>query len=445
MVAREDEATVPATSAARSLLALLLVGLLLLRIYYGLSLELRTTDEIQVYLLGLKFLASGQWPFFGPDVNPGQIAGPLQGLMVGVPLVLSGAPEAPLILLNVLSFAGLVFLGRYLTQRFGLVPAWIAYAWLLTCPWTLNFSTHVYNPSYLLFLGCFFFVGFFELMPSLTGNLLPPGVSFFLLGFSLTASPQFHLSWPLLLPFALVAIVARARQHLLTLPQISWFLVGAAAPLAMLVPTVARYGFASLFDALEGTYELNIHNATAIVTIVARFLSFASFELGRFFHPGVATRAEFLRQSPCLIPFVLVLGIVGLVQPFVMLAVLFRPGLLKRAGDPCRSVRGLAVATVLLIWVLFLFAARPPIARDYYIVCPVALLTGYLAFGSLVETTRARRWAVAILATGVIFHIALATLFLRLHPWADRRLAVERAIEQKDYRILAERRPHMRY
>jgi hypothetical protein len=184
------------TSESRVGLALLLLGLFLVRLYYGLSLELRTTDEIQVYLLGLKFFSSGQWPFFGPDVNPGQIAGPLQGLVVGVPLVLAGAPEAPLILLNVLSFAGLVLLGWYLTRRFRLVPAWIAYTWLLTCPWTLNFSTHVYNPSYLLFLGCLFFVGFFELMPSLTGNLVPSGACFFIMGFSMAASAQFHRSWP---------------------------------------------------------------------------------------------------------------------------------------------------------------------------------------------------------------------------------------------------------
>ena len=110
-----------------------------------------------------------------PDVRPGQVPGALQGLLVGLPLFLTGEPEAPLILLNVLSFAGLVLFGHYLTRRFALLRAWMTYVWLLTLPWTLNFSTHVYNPSYLLFLGCLFFVSFFELMPSLTANLVPPG------------------------------------------------------------------------------------------------------------------------------------------------------------------------------------------------------------------------------------------------------------------------------
>jgi hypothetical protein len=434
-----------ATASPSVVMVLLLVSLFMLRVYYGLSLELRTTDEIQVYLLGLKFFASGQWPFFGPDVNPGQIPGALQGLLVGVPLFLSGEPEAPLVLLNVLSFAGLVFLGRYLTKRFGLVPAWMTYAWLLTCPWTLNFSTHVYNPSYLLFLGCLFFVGFFELMPSLTGNLVPSGASFFLMGFSVVASFQIHLSWPLLLPFILVAIIARAREHLLTLPEIGWLVVGAAGPLALLAPTVAQYGIASLFEAFDGTGKMSAQNAPAIATIVARFLSFPSFELSRFLRQSAEPPLELLRQSPWLIPLVLALGILGLVQPVLILVVLFRPELLKRTGDPCRSVRGLAIATMLLVWVAFLFTSRSPIARHYYILCPVALLTGYVALGSLVETPRTRHWAAAILAAGAIFHIGLASRYFKLDPWADRRAAIERAIEQRDYRVLAERRAHMRY
>ena len=103
----------------------------------------------------------------------------------------------------------------------------ITCAWLLTCPWTLYYSTHVYNPSYLLPLSCLFFVGFFELMPSLTGNLVSPGTSLFLLGFSLTAASQFHLSWPLLLPFLLIAVlglppIVRNPGILAAVKQGSW-------------------------------------------------------------------------------------------------------------------------------------------------------------------------------------------------------------------------------
>jgi hypothetical protein len=68
-----------------------------------------------------------------------------------------------------------------------------------------------------------------------------------------------------------------------------------------------------------------------------------------------------------------------------------------------------------------------------------------VALGSLVETPRARRWVVAILAAGALLHIGLASRYFTLNPWVDRRAAAERAIELKDYRMLAERRAHMRY
>jgi len=83
----ENRAPAPAVPA------LLLVGLFLLRVYSGLSLELRTGDDVQIYLLGLKFFTSGQWPFFGPDAIAGQIPGPLQGLLVGWPLFSLESPR----------------------------------------------------------------------------------------------------------------------------------------------------------------------------------------------------------------------------------------------------------------------------------------------------------------------------------------------------------------
>src|SRR5689334_1299759 len=106
---------------ARLGLLLLFAGLLVLRVGYGLSLELRTEDDVQVYLLGLKHVTTGLWPYFGPDVVHGrmsQVPGALQALLVAVPLALARQPEAPLVLLNVLSFAALIAFGLYLSQRF---------------------------------------------------------------------------------------------------------------------------------------------------------------------------------------------------------------------------------------------------------------------------------------------------------------------------------------
>ena len=88
---------------------LLLVFLFAFRLGYGLSSDFWSPDELQIYLIGLKFYSTRLWPYFGPDVFPGvqpivQIPGALQGLLVGCPFFLLPIPEAPYVLLNILSF-----------------------------------------------------------------------------------------------------------------------------------------------------------------------------------------------------------------------------------------------------------------------------------------------------------------------------------------------------
>ena len=58
--------------------------------------------------------------------------------------------------------AALVAFAAYLTARFPSAPRWLLWGWLLTIPWTLQFSTNVINPSYVLPASLVFFIGFFE-------------------------------------------------------------------------------------------------------------------------------------------------------------------------------------------------------------------------------------------------------------------------------------------
>src|SRR5687768_18615743 len=89
------------------------------RLFYGLCCEFWFEDERQIYLIGLKYFTTGQWPYFGPDVvyTQTQIPGALQGLLVGLTLHIWPVPEAPYILLNLLSFFSLLFLAWYIKIR----------------------------------------------------------------------------------------------------------------------------------------------------------------------------------------------------------------------------------------------------------------------------------------------------------------------------------------
>ena len=63
---------------------------------------------------------------------------------------LVAVPEAPFVLLNVLSLAGLALLAWYICRRLPELPRWLVWGWLLFVPWTLCYGTHVLNPDYVL-------------------------------------------------------------------------------------------------------------------------------------------------------------------------------------------------------------------------------------------------------------------------------------------------------
>ena len=249
----------------------------------------------------------------------------------------------------------------------------------------------------------------------------------------------------MLLPFLLLALLAQARAGLLTAGPIGWLLAGAVLPLALLVPTVATYGVSSLFDALGANTDPNPGNIPRIAAILPRFLYAASYQTLRFVGVTAAERSAVLSDHPWLVPLVLPLTVVGVVLPVLMLVVLVRPALLRLEGDPCRDVRRLLVGTVALLTIVFLFTARDPLTRNYYILIPVALLTGYLSLGALVQGRRGRRWAVGILLLNIVCQVGLAAQRFEAHPWADRRTLVSRAISERNYEIVGRRRPYARF
>jgi hypothetical protein len=209
-----DTAATGARRRRAAKVALVLAALFVFRLLYGLSSEFFFEDETQIFLMGLRWYATGDWPYFGPDVvwTESVIPGALQPLLVGAPLHIAPIPEAPYLLLNLISFAALAAFAWYLTVRLPRLPAWLVWGWLMTMPWTLDYSTHVLNPSYLLAPALVFFIGFFEAVPMFRLGVIREPTAFVLMGAALGWVMQIHLSWPLLVPYVVLAWMAGWRQ-----------------------------------------------------------------------------------------------------------------------------------------------------------------------------------------------------------------------------------------
>src|SRR5215213_7542813 len=344
--------------ARRWVCAALLAGAFLFRLGYGLCGQFQDADTKQIYLLGLKFYATGAWPYFGPDVLFGeiQLPGALQALLVGLPFHVLPLAEAPYVLLGLISFASLCLFAWYCCRRLPRLPRWFVWGWLLTSPWTLNLSTVIYNPSYMLAGGILFFVGALEVYPFTRRGLVPARLANASMGFALLWAMQLHMSWVVLVPYALAALAFQFREGARRgFAALAWFASGAAPMAALLVPTYVKYGPAA--GGAADSVRFNPENLTALWGILTRTLSFASFEVPRFLGAHTEERLAVLAERPWLVPFALFLFAVGVVQVAALLALWF----VRRNAQPdWRAIKYLALLNVVLLYVSFLFSIKPP-------------------------------------------------------------------------------------
>ncbi len=437
-------ADLPRRSLSRTYLVLLLGGIFLFRLAFGLMGRRwgSSADDAQVYLLGLKFYTTGAWPYFGPDVvwTKSQIPGALQGLLVGGPLYLIPIPEAPFVLLNLLSFGALAFLAWYMERRVPGVPRWFVWMWLLLSPWTINFSTHVINPSYVLPGAVLFLIGLLEGMPRWRLGAIPITWAWAMMGFGVTWVFQLHMSYPIMLPFLALAAFDLLRRQAAHFPKaLGGLVLGAAVPGSLLLPTFMQYG---LGGGLGGT-EANVVTGfelskllELLLTILARFLSFASYELPRFLGSHTVDRMAFLSRQPWVIPFAAFAGVVGLLQPIALLVLFFRPN----PTPHWQRIRWLAFGTVMLLFVSFLFSIRGPRSHTFYLVYPIANLFAFACWAPYFERRLWRGVAIALLVSGVLVNVSQVVDRFPSQSFYQDRPAIKRAIDARDYRVYGERR-----
>ncbi|MDQ2855993.1 MAG: hypothetical protein M3R68_06670 [Acidobacteriota bacterium] len=416
----------------------------LFRLAFGLCSEFWFEDEKQIYLIGLKFYTTGQWPYFGPDVTSTiHIPGALQGLMVGLPFYLIRAPEAPFVLLNAISFAALCLFAWYCCKRLPDIPRWLIWTWLLTAPWTLNLSTHIYNPSYVLPGAILFFVGALETYPRLSLNLVPTHWANFMMGFALCWVMQFHMSWVILVPFLLSSLYSQYRQQgRAVITSMIWLVGGAALTGSFVLPTYIKYDFGGGSGGTAEVVRLNGGNLLSqwnvAEGILGRVLSLASYEMARFLGGNTHARLEFMKHHWWLIPFIIFLGTVGILQPIGMIVLWFKQ---SHSRPDWKAIKYFTLATVLLLYVGFAFSMKAPLSHTLYVAFPVVMLYSLYCWNEYLG--RSRRWqtfAAVFLICGIIFSAGLAhDNFQRRSLYLDRAVP-KAAIEQKDYRLLGTRR-----
>ncbi|HWN09170.1 MAG TPA: hypothetical protein VNO50_07890 [Pyrinomonadaceae bacterium] len=428
--------------------ASLLLLAFLFRLFVGLCSQFVDADTKQIYLLGLKFYTTRAWPYFGPDALFGeiQIPGALQAVLVGAPFFVLPIPEAPYILLNLLSFAGLCLLAWYCRKHLPDLPRWLVWSWLLTAPWVLDVSTTIYNPSYVLAGSILFFVGALESYPFTTKHVVAPWLANLMMAFGLFWVMQLHLSWVILLPYLLLAFYYHARKGVVAfLRAAGSFALGAAIPGALLLPTYLKYGIAQGAGGTASAVTLNTENLTALWGILVRMVSFASFEVPRLLGPHTVDRLAVLKQELWLIPFVLILFVLGTFQVIALMLTWFRR---DHPDAGWKAIKYLLLFNLVVAYVGCLFSIKPPQSNHLYVTLPIPMIYSFYCWSWFWHTQRRQLFAKVfgvMIACGIIFHVGLALHNRPLISLYSERSLVESAILNKDYKILGERRPNTLY
>ena len=408
-------------------------------------------DELQTALIGLKFYATGAWPYYGNDIvsAPGVVShlvtqdpGPLQAFLVAGPWWLWPDPLASFLFINLFSMAGFGLVAFYARKRFPQLPAWFVYPWALTLPWCLHYSTGMMNFSYSVSLSCLFFVAFFESIPDLgLGWITPPWANAWM-GFALSGWVQLHRTWVLILPLLLYSFL---RQW--TSPRgpraLVYFLLGTFPLLSLILPTFLRPDYGAARDLSGFSAALNPANLKAFFTILVQYLAMACFEMPRFIGQHTVERFQFLTRHWLLLPGAF-LWYFGILQVLVLAVFFFYPPGAREAG---KKLRGLVFSMFLFIYACLAFTAKNPDLNTFYEIIPLVILYSFYVWDFLWGRPWGRALLVFAFCSSLLFEPAWilirrpenASFYLRY------REVLAQAITQRNDHLLGERRAGFLY
>ncbi len=424
--------------------ALTIIGIVIFRFIYSLTTEFWFKDEdvLQIYLIGLKSFTTHTFPYFGADLvyNGSQIPGGLQGYIVSALWYVWKIPEAPFIVLNIVLTLSLGFLAWYLSKRLQDISRIFVWIYVFLIPWSICYFTRIINPSHLIPGAILFFIGIFEIYPSIRKNIIPLWLCFYFLGFGILWIFQLHMSWVLLGPFTAVAFYFLLRTKSITAISKSTisFLLGCLTTGSLLIPTLINFGLsAQKGKSVSGMVELHLENATNIFKLLSTFLAYGCFDVSRFIGGNTDERMLFLKDYFWAAPFTIAVALVGLAQALFLLYTFFRK---KKDDVMLRNVTYLTISSFLLFFVMSLFSRVSPPSHAAVMFFPMLVMYSLYAYRELLKKRWVRRTFYITFSSAVIMYVAIAMNNYRTISMYNNREVIVRALEQDDYTLVGKRR-----
>lgn len=417
----------------------LILFLFILRLIFGLCAEFWFEDELQIYLIGLKSFTTHTWPYFGPDVvyTQTQIPGALQGLLVSIPFYICSIPESPSILLNILTFLSLLAFAFYTSKRILSIPKWLIISWAMLLTWTMDYGTRVVNPSYVLVFSIPFFIALFELLPIYKTAIISRRFSYLTLGLTPALIMQLHLSYILLVPLILLVFFFEwksKREIKLKINYLLFFFIGMLLGISTLIPT---YLYVENWKSTSSNIVFNIENLKNVVTILARYLSFASFEVPYILGGSTSQRLAVIQSNIWVTPFAIYLLLFG----FLLIGAYIFVFIKNKNEDAWRKIKYLTLGIYVLTFFSFFFSIKGPSSHTFFIVFPMVTFYSFYCHAWLLEKYKYwKHFMLTALISCLFFYTSLAIFNYHNKSIYKDRARVVKAINEKNYKTLGNRR-----
>ena len=423
---------------------LLIAGIVIFRFLFSLTTEFWFPDEdvLQIYLIGLKSFTTHAFPYFGADLvyNGSQIPGALQGILVSAGWYILKIPEAPFIVLNILLTLSLGFLAWYASKRLPDLSQTFIWIYVFLTPWSICYFTRIINPSYVIPGAIVFFIGIFEIYPSIKKNILPEWLSFYFLGFGIFWIMQIHMSWPLLGPFTLAAFyyLLKSKNIKRIATRTFSFLAGCLTTGSLLIPTFLNYGISSgKGKSVSAMMEFHPEHFSEFFRMLGSYFGYASFDANRFNGLDHADRQAFQEAYPWVIPFMGFILLTGVLLALWFLYCFFR----SSQSDPIRrKVANITIAGFLIFFVLSLFSLIAPPSHAAVLFFPLMILYALHTLRDPMKNKWVRRWMYTAFFSATIFYTAIGLYHYPTISMYKNREVIVRALEQDNYKLVGLRR-----
>jgi hypothetical protein len=213
------------------------------------------------------------------------------------------------------------------------------------------------------------------------------------------------------------------------------FLAGLIVGAATLIPTIIYTNNAT--GGTERNIVFDISNAKNIITVLMRFLSFASFEIPYMMGFNNEQRLAIIKDSPWVAPVALILLLTGWAQVGLFIVSFF----LKNEDREWKWIKWLTFSTFVLVFICFFFSIRGPNSHMFLVVLPVSMFYSFYCYQRLFRNYKVwKKISAALLILGIVFHIALAKYNFPRTSLYTNRARVCKAINEKNYKMLGTRR-----